>query len=123
MDGETLDLLGKGEINLEDRTVDMQLLAAPFQTVDSIVKHIPGVNYLLAGSLVRIPVSISGHLTDPKVVSCRRQRSVRVFSIWPNEPSNLPFKLLDTLNPWSKEKEKLPKELSIICSMPIACPF
>jgi hypothetical protein len=67
MDGETLDVLGQGEIDLVQKTIDVELLAAPFQTVDTVVKNIPGVNYLMAGSLVAIPVSIKGPLDDPKV--------------------------------------------------------
>ena len=67
MDGETLDALGQGEIDLVQKTIDVELLAAPFQTVDTVVKNIPGVNYLMAGSLVAIPVSIKGPLDDPKV--------------------------------------------------------
>ncbi|TKB26991.1 AsmA family protein [Desulfopila sp. IMCC35006] len=104
MDGETLDLLGKGEINLEKRTVDMQLLAAPFQTANTIVKQIPGVNYLLAGSLVSIPVSIHGPLRDPKVTILSASAvSSSLFNL-AKRTLESPFKLLDALNPWSKEK-------------------
>jgi AsmA-like C-terminal region/AsmA family len=67
MDGETLDILGRGEVDIEQETVNIELLAAPFKTVDTVVKNIPGVNYLLAGSLVAIPVSVKGTLGDPKV--------------------------------------------------------
>ena len=67
MDGETLDVLGQGEIDLVQKTVNIELLAAPFKTVDTVVKNIPGVNYLMAGSLVAIPVAIKGPLDDPKV--------------------------------------------------------
>ncbi len=67
MDGETLDIFGYGEVDMEQETVNFELLAAPFKTVDTVVKNIPGVNYLLAGSLVSIPVSVKGKLGDPKV--------------------------------------------------------
>jgi hypothetical protein len=67
MDGETLDVLGQGELDFRKETVDAELLASPFKTVDSVVKHIPGVNYLLAGSLVAIPVSVKGSQDDPRV--------------------------------------------------------
>ena len=67
MEGETLDVFGQGEIDLVLKTVDVELLAAPFKTVDTVVKNIPGVNSLMAGSLVAIPVSIKGPLDDPKV--------------------------------------------------------
>ncbi len=104
MDGETLDLLGKGEINLEKKTVDMQLLAAPFQTANTIVKQIPGVNYLLAGSLVSIPVSIHGPLRDPKVTILSVSAvSSSLFNL-AKRTIESPFKLLDALNPWSEKK-------------------
>ena len=104
MDGETLDLLGKGEINLVQRTVNMQLLAAPFQTVDSIVKHVPGINYLLAGSLVSIPVRVSGALTDPKVNVLSASAVSSSLLDLGKRTLESPFKLLDALNPWSKKK-------------------
>jgi uncharacterized protein involved in outer membrane biogenesis len=67
MDGETLDVLGHGELDIEKKIVNIELLASPFQTVDSVIRHIPGINYLLAGSLVAIPVSVKGDLYDPEV--------------------------------------------------------
>ncbi len=67
VDGETLDILGVGEIDIEKETVDLELLAAPFQTMDTIIKFIPGINYLMGGNLVAIPVRVSGTLVHPKV--------------------------------------------------------
>ncbi len=105
MDGETLDLIGKGEINLAEGTVDMQLLAVPFQTANNLVKHIPGVNYLLADGLVSIPVSVSGTLTDPKVrVSPVSAVSSNLFNL-AKRTIESPIKLIDTLNPWNKIKK------------------
>jgi uncharacterized protein YhdP len=99
MDGETLDVLGEGELDFGQGTVDVELLAAPFKTVDTVVKNIPGVNYLLAGSLVTIPVSVKGDQNDPKV---------RVMSVSSVGSSLLglggriiksPFKLIETIVP------------------------
>lgn len=67
VDGETLDILGFGEIDLDKETVNLELLAAPFKTVDSIIKYLPGINYLMGGSLVVIPVSVKGTLANPTV--------------------------------------------------------
>lgn len=67
MDGKTLDLLGKGTLDLKQLVFDVELLAAPFKTVDSAIKSIPGVNYLMAGNLISIPVSVRGPVADPKV--------------------------------------------------------
>ncbi len=67
MDGKTLDLVGQGKLDLDRKTLDIELLAAPFKTVDSAIKYIPGVNYLMVGNLVSIPVSVKGVVSDPKV--------------------------------------------------------
>ena len=67
VDGETANILGSGEIDMAKGTVNLELLASPFKTVDSIIKHIPGVNYLMRGSLVMIPVSVKGEWANPKV--------------------------------------------------------
>ncbi len=67
VDGETLDILGYGEIDLAKETIDLELLAAPFKTVDTIIKYIPGINYLMGGNLVVIPVNVTGTLANPRV--------------------------------------------------------
>ncbi len=105
LNGETLDLVGQGTINLVERTLDMQLVAAPLQTIDSIVRHIPGINYLLGGSLISIPVSISGPATDPKVsILSPSAVSSGVFNL-AKRTIKAPFKLLDALTPWTNNKE------------------
>ena len=67
MDGETLDILGQGELFMEDGTLDFKMLAAPFQTVDSVVKNIPVAKHILGGKLVTIPILVKGTLYDPDV--------------------------------------------------------
>jgi len=106
MDSETLDLIGHGEINLEDEAIDGQVLAAPFQTIDSVVNMIPGISYILGGGLVTIPISITGHLHNPEV---------SVLSVTAVGTSLLdlaerlvksPFKLIESLFSWGKDDKK-----------------
>ena len=66
-DGTTLEIIGQGHADLSPPTVTIELLIAPLKTVDSIVKWIPGVNYLLAGNLISIPVRIKGPVADPHI--------------------------------------------------------
>lgn len=106
MDGETLDVIGQGAIDLIQETVDMELMAAPFKNANTVIKYIPGVNYLMADSLVAIPVGIKGPLDDPKV---------QVLSA-PSIGSGLlklgeriiksPIKLIETLTPHGDEQHK-----------------
>lgn len=102
MDGETIGLVGNGELRLEDDTLDIELLAAPFKTVDTIVKYIPGVNYLLGGSLIAIPVRITGTLDDPKVTILSPSAIGSSLYNLAERTIKSPFKLIETINPWGK---------------------
>lgn len=103
MDGETLDLIGNGEAGLQDKSIDVELLAAPFKTVDSVVKNIPGVNYLLAGSLVTIPIRITGDRADPKVQVMSASSVGSALLGLGERIIKSPIKLMETTLPGKKE--------------------
>jgi hypothetical protein len=106
MDGETLDVLGQGEVNFIQGTVDVELMAAPFKTVDTVVKYIPGINYLLAGTLVTIPVSVKGNMTDPNVMVMSPSSVGSGLLKLGERVIKSPVKLIETLIPTkSKVKE------------------
>ncbi len=106
MDGETLHLVGNGEIGLEEQTINVQLLAAPFKTIDSIVKNIPGINYLFAGNIVTIPIRITGSLTDPEVeVMAATAVGSNLFNL-AERTIKAPFKLIDALIPWGDKDDE-----------------
>jgi hypothetical protein len=106
MDGETLNLLGYGEVDLVEETIDIELLASPFETIDSVIKHIPGINYLLAGSLVAIPVSIKGDLSAPKVqVLSLSSISSSLLNLG-ERTLKAPLKLIETITGQGKKKDE-----------------
>lgn len=106
MDGETLHLIGNGEIGLEEQTINVQLLAAPFKTIDSIVKNIPGINYLFAGNIITIPVRITGSLTDPEVeVMAASAVGSNLFNL-AERTIKAPFKLIDAIIPWGDQDDE-----------------
>jgi hypothetical protein len=45
----------------------MTVLVAPFTDIDQIVSKIPVVNYILQGTLVSMPVAVSGRINKPDV--------------------------------------------------------
>ena len=106
MDGETLDVLGQGEIDLVQKTVNLELLAAPFKTVDTVVKNIPGVSYLMAGSLVAIPVSITGPLDDPKVRVLSASSIGSSLLRLGERTIKSPLKLIETFTPKGDGRDK-----------------
>jgi len=106
MDGETLGLVGSGEIRLADEMLDIQLLATPFKTVDTLVKYLPGVNYLLADSLIAIPISITGTFDDPTFAVLSPSAVGSSLYNLAERTIKAPFKLIDKINPWGKGSEK-----------------
>ena len=67
IDSSAMNIVGQGLIDLKDSTVRMTVLVAPFTTVNKIVSKIPVVNYILQETLVSIPVTVSGKISDPEV--------------------------------------------------------
>lgn len=66
MDAPGFRMVATGEINFESESVDIKLLAAPMKTIDSIIKRIPIVRDITGGSLVAVPVHVTGKFKDLK---------------------------------------------------------
>jgi hypothetical protein len=71
VDGNSLKITGQGNISLGAGEADITLLAAPLKTIDRIVNKIPVINYIAGGSLITIPLRLTGPLTDIKVKPIR----------------------------------------------------
>ncbi|MEE8397702.1 MAG: AsmA-like C-terminal domain-containing protein [Desulfobacterales bacterium] len=71
VDGEAMEIVGKGTIDITNQELDIVLLVAPLKTVDRVVRNIPIVGYILGGSLVSVPVSVRGNIEDPQITTLR----------------------------------------------------
>ncbi len=67
VDAPSMGIAATGDVDLLGKDTDLKVLVAPFRTVDKIVSWIPGLNYILGGTLVSIPVTVKGDILDPKV--------------------------------------------------------
>jgi uncharacterized protein YhdP len=67
IDSSAMNIVGQGGIDLKDSTIHMTVLVAPFTDIDQIVSKIPVVNYILQGTLVSMPVAVSGKIKEPDV--------------------------------------------------------
>ncbi len=68
IDGTSMGIVCRGSIDLASKQVDGTILVAPLKTVDAVVRKIPGINYILGGTLVSIPFSIKGHPNNLSVI-------------------------------------------------------
>jgi hypothetical protein len=64
---QLLNLSGKGEVNLARKQIDGKGLIAVLRPVDEVISRIPLVGSIFGGSLVGIPVRVTGSLDRPQV--------------------------------------------------------
>jgi hypothetical protein len=67
LDGLSMDMAAEGYYDLTEKRIKGTLLVSPLKTADTIIDKIPGINHIMAGTLVSIPVKIEGELSDPVV--------------------------------------------------------
>jgi hypothetical protein len=67
MDAPAFNMAATGDIDFVSETMDVKLLAAPLSTIDSVIKRIPIVKQITGGSLVAVPVYVTGNFNDLKI--------------------------------------------------------
>jgi len=63
--GSSLNIIGEGNVDIAGKKMDLVVLVSPFSTIDWIIGHIPIVRTVLGGTLISIPVKVSGDLSNP----------------------------------------------------------
>jgi AsmA-like protein len=88
LDSRAMKVNAVGTVNLADETVDLKVAVKPFQSVDTLISHIPLAGRLLAGkekSLVVAYYQVNGSLRDPQVSAIPLQSVGRnIFGIFRN---------------------------------------
>ncbi|MGH8686218.1 MAG: AsmA-like C-terminal domain-containing protein [Burkholderiales bacterium] len=65
---DALGLVATGSIGIPDPKANLTVLVAPFGQVDKALGKIPILGYLTGGSIISLPVEVSGDIRDPLVV-------------------------------------------------------
>ncbi len=106
LDGPTAKLACAGSIDAAKQQLDLTLLVAPLRSVDSILSHLPGFNKILGGSLVSVPVKVSGPMRDPRVVPLDPALVGKEMLGFMRRTLKLPVKLLQPLLPGGSAETK-----------------
>ena len=106
IDGTTMQLVGQGEIDLANNKINLTVLVAPFKTVDYLVSKIPLVGYVLKGTLVSIPLRITGKLDDPTIIILSPTAIGKGVLGIMKRTLLLPVKIIEPFFPRKKEKEQ-----------------
>ncbi|MEW6520739.1 MAG: AsmA-like C-terminal domain-containing protein [Thermodesulfobacteriota bacterium] len=70
MDGEGMDILAQGTINLLTLDTDLTFFIVPFKTIDKIINMVPLVGRIIGGKkrhIVTYPVKVTGKLREPEL--------------------------------------------------------
>jgi hypothetical protein len=68
IDGRTLWMGSRGEIDIATLEIDFTIMVSPFKTIDRIINAIPGIRWILGGRLIAIPMKATGTLDDPQIL-------------------------------------------------------
>ncbi len=99
VDGTTMQLVGQGEVDLVTDQIKLTVLVAPFKTVDFLVSKIPGVSYILGGTLISIPLRVTGDLNDPTIVILSPTAIGSGLIGMMKRTLNLPVKIIEPIMP------------------------
>ena len=104
--GQSLDIIATGEIDLEKQKMDLVVLVAPFSSLNWIIRHTPIIGKIMGGTLISIPVRVSGELANPDVVFLSPTAvGTRILDIMENI-IKLPVDIISPTLPKEKEQEK-----------------
>jgi len=102
IDGSSANIAGQGTVNLATGETEMIVLVAPFKTVDALVKYTPLIGDWLGGTLVSIPVRVSGPFSDPTVTPLSPSAVGSSLMNLMKKTVNLPVQIVEPL--WQKNE-------------------
>lgn len=100
IDGASANIAGQGTIDLVTGETDMIVLVAPFKTMDALVQYTPVIRDWLGGTLVSIPVRVTGAFSDPTVTPLSPTAVGSSLINLMKNTINLPVKIVEPL--WKK---------------------
>ncbi len=104
LDGPTAEIVAQGEINLNDNSLDLKILVAPLKTVDSVVGKIPIIGGVMGGTLVTVPVQVTGAISDPQVTYLTSSAVGSELTGMLRKTVKFPFKIIEPVIPGRGER-------------------
>jgi hypothetical protein len=101
-----MQLAGQGEINLTNNKINLTILVAPFKTVDYLISNIPVVGYILKGTLISIPLKVTGDISDPSIFVLPPSAVGEGVLGMLKRTLTLPVKIIEPIIPRDRKAEK-----------------
>ena len=112
IDGASAEITAEGDIDLEAGELDLLVQVAPLKTVDAIVKFTPIINTWLEGTLISIPVKVSGTLEAPRITPLAPSAVGSSLLNLLKNTIQLPIKLVEPLFEGEDEEAPRPESAS-----------
>jgi len=106
VDGSSMNLACHGNIDLLENKLDLKIFAAPFKTVDRIIRILPLIGYVLDDKLVSIAMKVTGKLQDPKVEYLPVDEIGSGLLGIMKRTLELPVKVVEPIIPMEKQKKE-----------------
>jgi hypothetical protein len=104
--GQSLDIIAEGEVDLVNQRADLVVLVAPFSTLNWVIRNTPIVGKIMGGTLISIPVRVSGDLANPDIVFLSPTAvGTRILDIMENI-IKLPVDIISPIVPKEEEQGK-----------------
>ncbi len=68
LDAPTVRIVATGHVDINTEKLSVDAMVAPLQTANAILDHVPLLNKIFSGSVLAVPVKVTGTLKDPIVV-------------------------------------------------------
>jgi hypothetical protein len=94
LDSSCMKVVWQGYVDLAANRIEATVMVSPLKMVDTIVGHIPLLGDWLGGTLVSIPVKVSGDLSDPQVIPMAPSAVGVELLNFMKRTFQLPFKIL-----------------------------
>ncbi|GAB4483189.1 MAG: hypothetical protein OHK006_03410 [Thermodesulfovibrionales bacterium] len=104
LDSGRVEIVGQGAVDLVDGGIDLNLLVAPLRSLNKAVESIPVVGTVLGGSLVSVPVKVTGATSDPKVSYLSASGAVSNLTGMMSRTLKLPLNIFSPFMPKGKDK-------------------
>ncbi|GEM_PF-2352986 len=102
IDGASANIAAEGTIDLVSGETDMIVLVAPFKTMDALVQYTPVIRDWFGGTLISIPVRVTGAFSDPTVTPLSPTAVGSSLMNLMKKTINLPVKIVEPL--WKKKE-------------------
>ena len=106
LDSSYMKMVSRGYVDLAGNKLDVKVLVSPMRTVDRIVEKVPVLGWLLGGTLLSIPVRVTGDVKDPQVDTFSLSSADSGLLGVMKTTITLPFKIFTPILPGKKDGDK-----------------